>query len=100
MFIHYKANLTCGDECFRLSRVDQDEAVEFYSNQVDNLLSAARAKTNARFFLDDRPVEIFYFRGRKGTVFSTCNGITIQDGVDKRISACSKQFVYCILVHS
>ena len=57
---------------------------------MDSLLNAARTKSSAEFNYGNRVVEIFYFKGKKGGVFSACSGVTVQDGVKKKIPACSK----------
>ena len=60
------------------------------SLQVNQLLSAARTKSSTQFSFGNRLVEVFYFRGRKGNIFSVCSTETIQDGINKKIPVCSK----------
>ena len=92
ILIHYKANITCSDGCYYLSGFNQkdSDAISLYFSQVDSLLNAARTKSSAEFNYGNRVVEIFYFKGKKGGVFSACSGVTVQDGVNKKIPACSK----------
>ena len=92
ILIHYKANITCSDGCYYLSGFNQkdSDAISLYLSQVDSLVDAVRAKPSAEFNYGSRLVEIFYFRGRKEGVFSACSGVTVQNGVNKKIPACSK----------
>ena len=111
MLIKYTANVTCSDGCFYLDRQSQrtDDVIQRYNRHLGNLLNATRTQSNARFDYNNREVEIFYFRGRKGDVFSACSGRPILDGVNKKIPACSKQrlnlmmcvflFVYIVRLH-
>ena len=63
---------------------------------MDSVLNAGRAKSSAEFNYDGRVVEISYFRGKKGEIFSACSGdAMVQEGVtvNKKIPACSKMIV-------
>ena len=90
--------MTCSDGCYYLKGFEQKDtdAISLYFSQVDSVLNAGRAKSTAEFNYGSRVVEISYFRGKKGEIFSACNGDTmVQEGVtvNKKIPACSKMIV-------
>ena len=97
VLIRYKVNITCSDGCYYLRGFDQKDtdAINLYFSQVDSVLNAGRAKSSAVFNYGGRVVEISYFRGKKGAIFSSCSGDMIQEGVtvNKKIPACSKMII-------
>lgn len=102
VLIHFKANITCGDGCYRLRGFNQKDsnAIVQYLSQVNSLLNAGRTKSSAEFSYGGRTVEISFFRGKKGGIFSACSGVTAEEGVNKKIPACGKITLLLMKVHS